>query len=87
MSSEFYEERYSHTVLRDSVDFVKVAEAMGAEGVRVTTKEELIPALEKALMSKGPIVLDCHIDSDEKVFPMVPAGANIEEAFDEEDLK
>lgn len=83
----FYQERYSHTVLKDRVDFVKVAEAMGAEGIRVTTKEELIPALEKALKCKGPIVVDCHIDSDEKVFPMVPAGANIEEAFDEEDLK
>ena len=82
----FYQERYSHTVLRDSVDFVKVAEAMGADGIRVSSKEELVPALEKALNSSRPIVLDCQIDSDEKVFPMVPAGANIEEAFDEEDL-
>lgn len=83
----FYQERYSHTVLRDSVDFVKVAEAMGADGIRVSSKEELVPALEKALNSSRPIVLDCQIDSDEKVFPMVPAGANIEEAFDEEDLQ
>lgn len=83
----YYQERYSHTVLRDSVDFVKVAEAMGADGIRVSSKEELVPALEKALNSSRPIVLDCQIDSDEKVFPMVPAGANIEEAFDEEDLQ
>ena len=83
----FYQERYSHTVLRDSVDFVKVAEAMGADGIRVSSKEDLVPALEKALNSSRPIVLDCQIDSDEKVFPMVPAGANIEEAFDEEDLQ
>lgn len=83
----FYQQRYSHTVLRDSVDFVKAAEAMGADAIRVSTKEELIPALEKALKNPRPIVLDCQIDSDEKVFPMVPAGANIEEAFDEEDLQ
>ena len=83
----FYQERYSHTVLRDSVDFVKVAEAMGTDGIRVSSKEDLVPALEKALNSSRPIVLDCQIDSDEKVFPMVPAGANIEEAFDEEDLQ
>ncbi|MCI9546612.1 MAG: biosynthetic-type acetolactate synthase large subunit [Lachnospiraceae bacterium] len=82
----FYEERYSHTVLQDGVDFVKVAEAMGADGIRITSKEEVVPALEKALKNPGPIVVDCQIDSDLKVFPMVPAGANIENAFDEEDL-
>lgn len=82
----FYKERYSHTVLRDSVDFVKVAEAMGADGIRITEKEEVVPALEKALKNPRPIVVDCCIDSDLKVFPMVPAGANIEDAFEEEDL-
>ncbi len=82
----FYKERYSHTVLRDSVDFVKVAEAMGADGIRITKKEEVVPALEKALKNPRPIVVDCCIDSDLKVFPMVPAGANIEDAFEEEDL-
>ncbi|MDO4649896.1 MAG: biosynthetic-type acetolactate synthase large subunit [Eubacteriales bacterium] len=83
----FYDKRYSHTILDDSVDFVKLSEAMGAEAIRVTTKEEVVPALEKALASKGTIVLDCWIDQDLKVFPMVPAGANIEDVFDEEDLK
>ncbi len=82
----FYQERYSHTVLQDGVDFVKIAEAMGADGIRVTSKEEVVPALEKALKNPRPIVVDCQIDSDLKVFPMVPAGANIENAFDEEDL-
>ncbi|MEY8536093.1 biosynthetic-type acetolactate synthase large subunit [Blautia pseudococcoides] len=83
----FYEGRYSNTVLKDKVDFVKLAEAMGAVGIRVTTKEELREALAKAIELNTTVVLDCMIDSDDKVFPMVPAGANIEDAFDEEDLK
>ena len=82
----FYEERYSNTVLNDAVDFVKVAEAMGAVGIRVTEKEEVVPALEKALALNKPVVIDCFIDKDLKVFPMAPAGANIEDAFDQEDL-
>ena len=82
----FYEERYSNTVLNDAVDFVKVAEAMGAVGIRVTEKEEVVPALEKALALNKPVVIDFFIDKDLKVFPMVPAGANIEDAFDQEDL-
>lgn len=83
----FYEKRYSNTVLKDGVDFVKLAEAMGAEGIRVTKKEEVAPAIEKALSLGKPVVIDCIIDCDDKVFPMVPAGAAIEEAFDEDDLK
>ncbi len=83
----FYGKRYSQTVLNDAVDFVKLAEAMGAEGVRVTKKEEFAPALERALTLGRPIVIDCIIDSDDKVFPMVPAGKSIETAFDQDDLK
>lgn len=83
----FYEKRYSHTVLNDAVDFVKLAEAMGAEGIRVTTKEELKPALEKALSLNKPVVIDCQIDADEKVWPMVAPNGAIDEAFNEEDLK
>lgn len=83
----FYEERYSYTVLNDQVDFVKFAEAMGAIGIRVTTKEEFEPSLLKAMALKRPVVIDCQIHKDDMVFPMVPAGAPIEEAFDEEDLK
>ena len=83
----FYDQRYSHTILNDAVDFVKVAEAMGAEALRVTKLEEVEPALEKALAAKGPFVLDCWIDQDLSVFPMVPAGANIDDVFDEEDMK
>lgn len=82
----FYEERYSNTVLNDEVDFVKLADAMGAEGIRVTKKEEVVPALEKALALNKPVVIDCQIDRDLKVFPMVPAGADLTDTFDQEDL-
>ena len=68
-------------------DFVKLAEAMGAGGMRVTKKEEVAPALEKAIALGRPVVLECVIASDDKVFPMVPAGKPIEEAFDEIDLR
>ncbi len=83
----FYEKRYSQTVLNDKVDFVKVAEGLGCMAIRVTKREEMAPALEKAMNAEGPVVIECVIDSDDKVFPMVPAGAPIVEAFDEEDLK
>ena len=82
----FYDEHYSATTLNDKVDFVKVAEALGCRGIRVTSKEELDPALKEAMECGGPVVLDCQIDSDDKVFPMVPAGAPIENAFDQDDL-
>lgn len=83
----FYDHRYSHTVLKDQVDFVKVAEAMGAEAIRVTKMEEVEPALNHALQAQGPVVLDCWIDQDLSVFPMVAAGADIDQVFDEEDLR
>ncbi len=83
----FYGERYSATVLNDSVDFVKLAEALGASGIRATTQEEFKDAFAKALTLNGPVVIDCQIDSDEKVWPMVAPGAAISEAFDENDLE
>ena len=83
----FYGQRYSATVLNDAVDFVKLAEAMGAEGIRATTQEEFKSAFEKAMNLGRPVVIDCQIDSDDKVWPMVAPGAAISEAFDEADLK
>nr|WP_177296971.1 biosynthetic-type acetolactate synthase large subunit [uncultured Blautia sp.] len=83
----FYDHRYSHTVLNDAVDFVKISEGMGAKAIRVTKMEEVEPALKEALTSDGPVVLDCWIDQDLSVFPMVPAGASIDDVFDEEDMK
>ena len=82
----FYKQRYSYTVLDDATDFVKVAEALGAKGIRVTKKEEIAPAIEEAIAYGGPVVIDCQIDRDDKVFPMVAAGAAIEEVFDADDL-
>ena len=82
----FYDKRYSNTVLEDKVDFCKVAEGLGCEAILVTKKEEVLPAIEKALKLKKPVVLNCIIEKDESVFPMVPAGAPISDAFDEKDL-
>lgn len=82
----FYDERYSATVLRDAVDFVKLAEAMGAEGMRALSQEEFKEAFSKALTLNRPVVIDCQIDSDDKVWPMVAPGAAISEAFDEDDM-
>lgn len=82
----FYEKRYSSTVLRDHVDYCKIAEAMGIRAYCVTSVEELRAALSEAVVSRKPAVLDVRIDSDEKVFPMCPPGADLKEVFDETDL-
>lgn len=82
----FYGKRYSQTILSDKTDFVKVAEAMGAVAMRVTKKEEFAPALEEAIRLNCPVLLDCQIDCDDKVFPMVAAGGANSEVFDENDL-
>ena len=82
----FYGKRYSQTVLNDSVDFCKVAEGLGCVAIRVTEKEEMAPALEKAIALKKPVLIECMIPEDDKVFPMVPAGAPIADVFDGDDL-
>lgn len=82
----FYEKRYSATVLDDGVDFVKLAEAMGAAGYRATSREEFKEVLKQALKAKTPVVIDCIIDCDDKVWPMVAPGADISTAFTDEDL-
>lgn len=83
----FYDQRYSQTVLEDKVDFCKVAEGLGCKAIRVTKKEEVAPALKEAIAANGPVVIECMIPKDDKVFPMVPAGAPISEVFDGDDLK
>ncbi len=83
----FYDKRYSQTVLDDGVDFCKVAEGLGCEAIRVASKEEVAPAIEKAIALKKPVLIDCMIPEDDKVFPMVPAGAPISEAFDAQDMQ
>ncbi|MDE7436436.1 MAG: biosynthetic-type acetolactate synthase large subunit [Lachnospiraceae bacterium] len=82
----FYEKRYSATVLDDGMDYVKLAEAMGAVGYRAKSREEFVDALKQALAGGKTAVIDCVIDSDDKVWPMVAPGAAISEVFTEEDL-
>lgn len=83
----FYGQRYSQTVLNDAVDFVKLAEAMGAVGYRAQTREEFRKAFAEALTLGRPVLIDCQIDKDEKVWPMVAPGAAIRDAFDEADME
>ncbi len=78
----FYGERYSYTVLDDQVDYVKLAEAMGAKAFRVTKKEEFEPALREAIELNIPCLIDCQIEKDDKVMPMVSPGASLSETFD-----
>ena len=83
----FYGKRYSQTILTDKVDYCKVAEGLGCTAFRVTKKEEVLPVIKKAMELKEPVVIECMIQSDDKVFPMVSPGAPIEEVFDGDDLK
>ena len=73
----FYEKHYSATVPDDGVDYVKLSAAMGATARRVKTQEEFEKAFADALKSKTPFVIDCIIDSDDKVWPMVAPGASL----------
>ena len=83
----YYGGRYSATVLEDKVDYCKVAEGLGCRSLNVKSVDELEPALKKAIASKEPFVINCVIEQDDKVFPMVSPGASIEEAFDEKDME
>ena len=82
----FYGGRYSQTILKDKVDYCKLAEALGCKAFRVKTREEFAPAFEKALSLGGPVLLDCVLAENDNVYPMVPAGHAISEAFDQDDL-
>ena len=82
----FYGKRYSQTVLQDKVDFCKVAEGLGCMAIRVTKKEEVGPAFEKAIAAGGPVLIECMIPEDDKVFPMSSPGAPLTETFDASDL-
>ncbi len=82
----YYGKRYSNTTIVDKTDFVKLAEAMGAKGYRITKPEEAESILKEALASDEVVVIDCRVDQDIKVFPMVSPGAAISEVFDEKDI-
>jgi len=70
----FYKKRYSYTKLPSLPDFVKVAEAYGAVGMRIKKKEDVLPAIEKAMSIDNVVVMDFVVEEEENVFPMVPAG-------------
>jgi acetolactate synthase-1/2/3 large subunit len=74
----FYGRRYSHTCLECSPDFVKLAEAYGAVGLRATKPAEVVPVLKKALATKRPVFMDFRVAREENVFPIVPAGASLD---------
>lgn len=82
----FYDQRYSHTILNDGVDFVKLAEAFGAKAYRVTKKDELEGVIKEAMALNAPVLIECIIDQDDKVWPMVAPGGAIAETFTDEDL-
>ena len=75
----FYEKRYSHTDPERKTDFVKLGEAFGLKAYRATNPAEFKEALKKALNAKGPVWIECIIEKDEKVLPMIPAGGTIED--------
>jgi len=75
----FYGRNYCSTCLEQSPDFVKLAQAFGAEGYRIQTKEEVRPVLQKALNSPNTVVVDVLVEQEENVYPMVPAGAALNE--------
>lgn len=83
----FYGKRYSATVLDDKVDFCKTAEGLGCKAIKVTKKEEVAPAILEAMDSQGPVVIECMIEEDDKVFPMVAPGAPIDDVFDQNDIQ
>ena len=83
----FYGKRYSATVLDDQVDFCKTAEGLGCKAIKVTKKEEVVPAIQEAMDYDGPVVIECLIQEDDKVFPMVAPGAAIDEVFDQNDVE
>ncbi len=78
----FFKKRYSHTALLGNPDFVKLAEAYGAVGVRVERKEDVRPVLERMLKTKDTVLMDFVIDPEENVYPMVPAGQAIHRMID-----
>jgi acetolactate synthase-1/2/3 large subunit len=80
----FHERRYASTCLIDNPDFIKIAEAYGAKGIRVTKKNDVRPAIEEAIKSPETVILDFEVAREENVFPMVPAGKAIKEMISQD---
>ncbi|HZK18183.1 MAG TPA: biosynthetic-type acetolactate synthase large subunit, partial [Clostridia bacterium] len=77
----FYDRRYSYTELSNP-DFVKIAEAYGATGIKIERADEVVPAIEKALQTDGPVFMDFHIEPEENVLPFVPPGEALDNMID-----
>jgi acetolactate synthase-1/2/3 large subunit len=75
----FYQRNYCSTCMEAQPDFVKLAEAYGAEGYRITAQADLEPVLRQALQSPAPAIVDVRVEREENVYPMVPAGAALDE--------
>ena len=73
----FFNKRYSATVLESNPDFVKIAEAYGAKGFRVKESKDLKDVLTEGFATPGPVIIDCQVEREENVLPMVPAGGSI----------
>ena len=78
----FWDKRYSHTNIVDSVDFVKLVEAYGGVGFRVTKKSEVESTIKKALEIDNVVMVDFRIEREENVYPMVPAGSPIDQMIE-----
>ena len=79
----FFNQHYSNTVLNRKTDFVKLAEAFGAKGLRADTAEGFETAMKEAFATNGPVVIDCLIDKDEFVLPMIPPGGSMDDLIAE----
>lgn len=75
----FFDKHYSETTLERQTDFVKLAEAFGATGLRITKEDEMEDVIKKAFQTEGTVVVDCHIDMDDKVFPMIPPNKAVDD--------
>lgn len=78
----FFEERYSYTSFGSEVDFIKLAEAYGIKAMKIHKNDEAEEVLSRALEMEGPVLVECVVHPDEKVYPIVPAGAAIDEIID-----
>jgi acetolactate synthase-1/2/3 large subunit len=78
----FYKERYAHTVTDGLVDFARISEAFGVPGIRVSAEGEVNGAVEKALSTDGPVLVEFRIAMEEKVFPMIPPGAGMDQMIE-----
>ena len=79
----FYDQDFFATVYTGNPDFVKIAEAYGIKGIRVTDKAQVVGAIQEAMETPGPVVVDFRVKADEQVYPMIPAGESVKEMMEE----